>query len=148
MHLSSDTIWEILKHIRYKDISQVCRTNRQFLEVCRTHQAQTLFRLLQHKYQVDKFLNDMYASRVELYSLHGMISYWQQIGKIPKYSSQDYQTLETEIRKGRDNKADQEFLLQNYHLLPDYYKGLNDIKETDAKFDKAFAEIKRRRQLS
>ncbi len=50
MDLSSDTIWEIIKNIKWEDIYNICQINQQFNEVCRTPQAQELFHHLYNEY--------------------------------------------------------------------------------------------------
>ena len=159
MNLSHDTIWEIIKHIRYEDIVNICQLNRLFLNVCRSQQAQTLFQSLQQKYKVDKFLNNLYTFHIDLNSLHNTItfSYWQEIGLnlIAQYPPNDQHILEIVIHKGSydpqknpiiDNfisEVNRQFLLQNYNLLPDFQTKLDQIKELDAKFAKALFEINR-----
>ena len=54
MNLPTDMIWETIKNVRYEDISNLCRTNRQFSEICRTPQAQQFFRTLQEQYRQRK----------------------------------------------------------------------------------------------
>lgn len=50
MNLQTDNLWEIIRNVRYEDIAQLCQTDRRFLELCRTPQAQQLFRTLKSKY--------------------------------------------------------------------------------------------------
>ncbi len=119
MNLSPDTIWETLKNINYEDIIHLCRTNRQFAEICRTPQAQAFFKLLQRQYrgspdykekQIDEFLDEVARYRVKLRSLLEKNQYnsWQRIGlnmikqfKI-RHSQIDRDILEEIIQKGSD----------------------------------------------
>lgn len=165
--MNHNTIWEIIKHIRYEDIGQVCIVNRQFLEVCRTDQAQTHFRTLHRVYLIQKFLkdvNDSHASLSSLHydSLHSSYSHkigdtfpiWQQVGfnLIASYPHLEESILQKVVSRGKYNKwnpeilqfiseVDSEFLLQHYHLFPRYLERLQTLKETDARFTQAFLEI-------
>ena len=53
MQLSSDQLYEILRNTRYEDISYLCRTNKDFDQLCRSARGIKAIQQLKHRYQLN-----------------------------------------------------------------------------------------------
>lgn len=121
MNLSPDTIWETLRNVKYGDITHLCQTNRQFAQVCRSPQAQALFKLLQQQYQespkyqekqIDRFLDEVYTNRLSVRDLlwKNQNPLWEQAGLsiinsfIQKYPRVSRTLLEEVAWRGADTE--------------------------------------------
>lgn len=73
MNISPDNVWDIIKNVKYEDINNLCRTNRQFAQACQTPQAQSLFRSLQLAHQerkrIEQLLNQLEINNISFHDL-------------------------------------------------------------------------------
>ena len=52
-NLSSDQLYDLLRHSRYEDVAYLCRTNRDFAELCRSPRGIEVINQLKQQYRLN-----------------------------------------------------------------------------------------------